>query len=161
MRVRRFLNLRALFYFIRTAELTEKEMNHMPHNFKRAGENTISKSLEDYLEAIYVLSKDNAKVRITDVARYLKISKPSANRAVNSLKAHGYAEHEPYGDIFLTEFGQAYADDLYRRHTLIKKLLINVIGVSESAADTEACMIEHSISNDTLAKIEKFITSFQ
>ena len=46
----------------------------------------ISSALEDYLESIYEISKQKTSVRITDIALALKISKPSVNRAVNTLK---------------------------------------------------------------------------
>lgn len=130
----------------------------MVRNLKRTeSARTISTALEDYLEAIYVLSLENAAVRITDVARCLGISKPSANRAVNSLKAQGYVDHEPYGDILLTEKGKAHADTVYNRHKLIKKFLVDVLEVTEEEAEREACMIEHSVSQSTVDKIESFI----
>ncbi len=133
----------------------------MMRNLKRDDpDRTISTALEDYLEAIYILSADNPAVRITDVARYLGISKPSANRAVNSLKAQGYVDHEPYGDILLTERGRQHADTVYSRHRLIKKFLVSVLGVEEENADCEACLIEHSVSQDTVDKIESFINEY-
>lgn len=129
----------------------------MARSFSREGTNAISPSLEDYLAAIYVLLSEGKQVRITDISRYLGISKPSANRAVNSLKNQGYAEHEPYGDIFLTEQGYSYAGDLYRRRALIKRFLSDVLGVDREDAEREACMLEHSVSQSTLEKIERFL----
>ena len=49
-------------------------------------ENKLTGSLEDYLEAIYMLEKSNERVRITDIAVKIKLSKPSANKAINLLK---------------------------------------------------------------------------
>lgn len=51
---------------------------------------TMTASLEDYLEAIYFLNGANGEVRMTDLAAELGISKPSVNRAVNTLKSQGY-----------------------------------------------------------------------
>lgn len=62
----------------------------------------LSSSLEDYLREIYVLEQKNKEVRVTDVAQLLGISKPSVNRAMNTLKEQGYIEHEHYGTIRLT-----------------------------------------------------------
>ena len=46
----------------------------------------LSASLEDYLKEIYLLNLEGQEVRVTDIARSLGISKPSVNRAMNTLK---------------------------------------------------------------------------
>lgn len=117
----------------------------------------ISSALEDYIEAIYLLSKLKASVRITDIALHLGISKPSVNRAVNSLKKQGLVLHEPYGSIILTERGHELGAQVSHRHIMIKKFLMSVLNLSESDADKEACGIEHSISQNTVDKMEVFM----
>lgn len=114
----------------------------------------ISSALEDYLEAIYVLSRAGKNVRITDIAMYLGISKPSVNRAVNSLKMRGLVSHEPYGDITLTQSGREIGAEVTRRHDMVKKFLMNVLHLNETEAETEACGIEHAIGANTLKKME-------
>lgn len=69
----------------------------------------ISASLEDYLKAIYVLSKKSKEVRNIDIADYLSVSKPSVNKAINTLKENGYIEHEIYKEIKLTDSGKKSA----------------------------------------------------
>ena len=112
----------------------------------------ISSALEDYLESIYEISKQKTSVRITDIALALKISKPSVNRAVNTLKKQGLVSHEPYGDIILTEKGFELGEAVYHRHTMIKKFLVNVLHIPEDDAEKEACQIEHNISQNTVEK---------
>lgn len=63
----------------------------------------LSSSQEDYLKQIYVLAQRSEEVRVTDIAKLLEISKPSVNRAMNTLKEQGYIEHEHYGTIKLTK----------------------------------------------------------
>ena len=113
----------------------------------------ISSALEDYLESIYEISKQKTSVRITDIALALKISKPSVNRAVNTLKKQGLVSHEPYGDIILTEKGFELGEAVYHRHTMIKKFLVNVLHIPEDDAEKEACQIEHNISQNTVEKM--------
>ncbi len=67
----------------------------------------LSSSQEDYLKQIYVLAQRSEEVRVTDIAKLLEISKPSVNRAMNTLKEQGYIEHEHYGTIKLTKEGVA------------------------------------------------------
>jgi Mn-dependent DtxR family transcriptional regulator len=38
---------------------------------------TISPSLEDYLESIFVIKQKKQTVRVKDIARYLKVKAPS------------------------------------------------------------------------------------
>ena len=83
----------------------------------------ISSALEDYLESIYEISKQKTSVRITDIALALKISKPSVNRAVNTLKKQRSCFSRPYGDIILTEKGFELGEAVYHRHTMIKNSL--------------------------------------
>ena len=117
----------------------------------------ISKALEDYLEAIYALSQKRPAVRITDIALYLGISKPSVNRAVNSLKMRGYVFHEPYGDILLTEKGFSTGMSLRNRHKMIKRFLVNVLNLTAEDAEGEACRMSHNISQDTIDKMICFM----
>lgn len=62
----------------------------------------MQKSGEDYLEAVLALSEEHEKVRTTDVALRLGVSKPSVNRAMKVLSQDGYIRQETYGDIHLT-----------------------------------------------------------
>lgn len=117
----------------------------------------ISSALEDYLEAIYKISETKSNVRITDIALHLGISKPSVNRAVNTLKNQGLVTHEPYGDIVLTERGRELGEAVARRHCMIKKFLMNVLHLPETDAENEACRIEHNISQNTVERMESYM----
>lgn len=118
---------------------------------------TISEALEDYLEAIYVFSTKKSSVRITDISLYLGISKPSVNRAVNTLKNQGLVTHKPYSDITLTEKGRELGRKLNSRRKMIAKFLISVLNVPRDDAEKEACLIEHSISASTVNKMISFM----
>lgn len=118
---------------------------------------SISNALKDYLEAIYNISQNKTNVRTTDIALYLGISKPSVNRAVNSLKQHGLVSHKPYGDIVLTERGIQIGETVCLRHKMIKKFLVNVLHIPEEEAEKEACQIEHNISQNTIDKMKNFM----
>lgn len=117
----------------------------------------ISQSLEDYLEAIYTLAIRQTSVRITDIALHLNISKPSVNRAVNSLKTVGLVSHEPYGDIYLTDEGMARGKMCYDKHITITKFFVNILKLEPSAAETEANKIEHILSSDTVESMVKYM----
>lgn len=117
----------------------------------------ISPSLEDYLEAIYNLRRLNSAVRVTDIAVELNIAKPSVNNAVALLKEKGYVNQERYGHVELTPLGEEKARYVLNKHTTIKAFLIKVVGVDEDTAETEACKIEHVISDTTVDKMKELI----
>lgn len=114
-----------------------------------------SESLEDYLEAIEMLGGKN--VRSVDIATKLGVSKASVNRAVNTLMQNGLVVKAPYGDISLTDMGVETSEKVLRKHLVLKRLLVEVLGVDERVAENEACGIEHNISDDTLSRFEKLL----
>lgn len=113
----------------------------------------ITGSLEDYLEAIYLLQQKNETVRITDLAAELSISKPSANRAVDTLRKDGLVLHEKYGTITLTTHGEEIAKDVYFRHQSLLRFLVENLGVEPKLAEEDACRMEHVISEETLRRL--------
>ncbi len=116
----------------------------------------LGESLEDYLETLLILGKENEKIRCVDVAKRMNVSKPSVNKAMNVLKEKGYVQQETYGDIHFTPEGKELAEKVYQRHTTVQSFLQHVLGVDEETAEEEACHIEHVISEDTFIKIGSF-----
>ncbi len=112
----------------------------------------LSPSNEDYLEAIHQLLKEEPHVHSVQVAQRLKVSKPSVNKAMGVLKEAGLVEQEPYGTLWLTEEGERIARQVAFRHSTLKHFLTDVLGIDEATAETDACRMEHVISNTTLAK---------
>lgn len=119
----------------------------------------VTPSLEDYLEKMYFIYVRNGNVRVTDVANEMNISKPSVNRAIHHLKAHGLVTHEPYKQLCLTEKGMKMAASVANRHRILKRFLAEILLVSDEAAEDDACKIEHLISSETLLKLEDYINN--
>ena len=117
----------------------------------------LSKSSEDYLEAIYELAgEENKAVRSVDIADKLGVSRPSVNNALNILKKERMVVQEPYGAISLTCQGQLYGSSIYDRHMTLYNFLHKVLGVDSEVAEDEACEIEHTISEDTVRRWREF-----
>lgn len=116
-------------------------------------------SAEDYLEAIFILSQKskNAHVRVTDLASFLAVSKPSVTHAVGVLKEKGFLEHEAYGGIVLTPAGESCAANVLRRHNMIQRFLVHTLGVSEANAEADACRMEHILSAETIEKMYAYL----
>ena len=117
----------------------------------------LSKSSEDYLEAIYELAGDeNKPVRSVDIADKLGVSRPSVNNALNILKKQQMVVQEPYGAISLTCQGQLYGQSVYGRHITLFNFLHKILGVDADTAEEEACEIEHTVSEDTIRRWREY-----
>lgn len=120
----------------------------------------MSKSHEDYLEAIVVLGgTTESAIRSVDVATKMGVSKASVNKAVNALKEKGLVDQPYYGDITLTDAGYEYGRSVLDRHHLLFTFLTKVLGIPEETADEEACMTEHAISDESFKKWTAYIKS--
>ncbi|MDR2714536.1 MAG: metal-dependent transcriptional regulator [Coriobacteriales bacterium] len=115
---------------------------------------------EDYLEAIYQLSKNGLEpVRSVDLAAKLAVSKASVNKALTKLKKVELVEQPHYGDITLTSKGCAYASGVLKRHRVLYRFLVDVLGVEPRCAEVEACNMEHAMSDDTLKRWTEHLNS--
>ena len=118
----------------------------------------MSKSHEDYLEAIVVLGgTTESPIRSVDVATKMGVSKASVNKAVNALKEKGLVDQPYYGDITLTDAGYEYGRAVLDRHHLLFTFLTKVLGIPEETADEEACIMEHAISDESFKKWTAYI----
>lgn len=119
----------------------------------------MKESGEMYLETIYRLSEHGRlPVKSVDVAKRLAISRPSVNRAVNTLKNDGYIIQQNYGDIMITEKGLAAAERIFFKHRLITQFLICSLSLSPAQAEEDACRIEHVVSD---AAVDSMIAYLQ
>lgn len=117
----------------------------------------LSESLEDYLEAILILSKEKKVVRVKDLMKYLGYKVSSINTAINNLSAKGLVEHEKYGYIELTAEGTVLAEKVYDRHKNITRFFQEVLGVPKETACQDACRIEHILNEETYNKFLNFL----
>lgn len=118
----------------------------------------ISKSHEDYLEAIIMLGGTTEKsVRSVDIAKQMEVSKASVNKAIGLLKAKGLVEQPYYGDVTPTEAGFEYGQSIYKRHRYLTAFLSKCLGIREDVAEDEACLMEHAISDESFEKWVAYI----
>ncbi len=116
----------------------------------------MTKSLEDYLEVVYVLIHEKRRARVRDIATTLKVKMPSVVKGISELKKLELVTQEPYGDVELTAKGRRLATIILNRHTKIREFLV-MIGVSRRIADKDACLMEHILSAETMDKIRDYI----
>jgi DtxR family transcriptional regulator, Mn-dependent transcriptional regulator len=117
----------------------------------------VTSSLQDYLETILSLIRENKTARVTDIAQRLDIAKPSVIKALSLLKEKGLITQDRYGPVELTAQGERYALRIRHRHQVIYGFLTQVLGVSTEAAEKDACLMEHDLSKETFEKLLKYL----
>ena len=115
----------------------------------------LGQAKEDYLESIYILKKTAGWARCSDVADYMKRSRPTVTVAMRELQESGYVRREKNSFLALTEKGNKLAAEIYERHCFIRDFLIS-IGTSPETADHDACEIEHVLSEESYRKWRSF-----
>lgn len=118
---------------------------------------SLSANIEEYLEWIYRLSKEQEEVTTTDLARSLHVSPASVTGMVKRLTERGLIIHEKYHGISLTEEGKEIALAIVRRHGLLERLLVDVLGLPWHLADEEAGRLEHHITPEVEERLRTFL----
>ena len=117
----------------------------------------ISKSSEEYIKNMYILKEQNGKIRVTDIAKKMKCSKPSVNKAINILKEEKLINYETYGTIELTKQGENLAKKILEAYDITYLFMKDVLNLDEEEAKSEAEKIKSTISDNTINKLAKYV----
>lgn len=107
----------------------------------------LSRSVEDYLKAIYGLSEGGAPASTSAIAESLDIQPASVTGMVKRLAETGLLEHVPYKGVRLTEDGTLEALRVLRRHRILETYLCERLGYSWDDVHDEAERLEHAASD--------------
>lgn len=116
-------------------------------------------AVERYLETIYELKLTHEVVRVKDIACALDVSCPSVSEMLGKLARDDLITHGRYKHVSLTEKGARIARRLDRKHETLKQFFTEILEVDEETADSDACEIEHIISDKTLQKLLSYLQS--
>ena len=116
--------------------------------------------MENYLETIFVLSRNGEPIHSINVANELEFSRPSVSVAMKNLRENGYIEVDNNGHISLTDSGKSIAESVYERHVLISDWLI-FLGVDKKTAVSDACKMEHAMTEQSFAAMKRHIEEWK
>lgn len=117
---------------------------------------TLSASLEDYLEAIYLIVQRKQAARAKDVGEHLNVGRSSVTGALQALAKRELINYAPYDVVTLTEKGHTVAQKIAQRHEVLKDFFVKILAVDADEADAAACKIEHAISEKILERFVDF-----
>lgn len=119
-------------------------------------DDTLTASLEDYLEAIFNIIEEKQAVRPKDIASRLKVSNSSVTGALHALADKNLINYAPHDVMTLTASGKIAAKDVVRRHEVLRDFFIKVLAVEVLDADKAACLMERSIPVNILERFIRF-----
>ena len=117
---------------------------------------SMSMSLEDYLEAIYMLILAGKRARVRDLAAALGVKTPSVVNGIRQLAELGLVTHAPYKSAELTPAGIERALQVLHRHKMLTTFL-EFLGVSPDVAEADACRMEHFLPQETCDAISRHL----
>jgi DtxR family Mn-dependent transcriptional regulator len=112
-----------------------------------------SEIVEEYLETIYELTEDGGPAKTNDIAVKMGVSPASVTEMVQRLASEGYLSYEKYKGVTLTEDGLRVGKKIKRKHRLLERFLVDILGAKKENFHDEACRLEHSLSDESEKRI--------
>lgn len=103
---------------------------------------------EDYLQAIYRLSRQEGYTTNKSISEYLKVSKPSVTVMLRKLEVDGLLVLEK-NRISLSDKGRERAQGVLSKHRLWEYFLKNNLDMDEELIHDQADLLEH-VTGDAL-----------
>ena len=116
----------------------------------------LSKTIEEYIETIFLLQQKHGKARTGDIASVLVLRPSSVTEMLQKLTTKGLVKYRPYYGVILTSKGEKLARELMLRHKTLANLL-QIIGVDNETAEIDACQINHHVTSKTMERLDKFV----
>jgi len=107
---------------------------------------SLSATVEEYLETIYNMSAENEVVIGARLAEKFGVSAPTVTEMLKRLVRDGYIEMDNKRQVTLTDAGNRAAEAVLRRHRLTERFLADMLGMQWHQVHEEAGRLEHFIS---------------
>jgi Mn-dependent DtxR family transcriptional regulator len=105
---------------------------------------------DQYLKAIYLVQRaEDGPAATGAIADSLDVSPASANEMIGKLEERGFADHEKYKGVQLTDEGIARAREALQTYCIIERFLANVLEVEEFRSEARAL---EAVIDDTVAE---------
>lgn len=110
----------------------------------------LSPSVEDYLKAVFALTRRDEVASTSALAESLGVAPSSVTGMVKRLASEALLEHVPYRGVSLTPTGQREALRILRRHRVLETYLTERLGFSWDDVHDEAERLEHAASDQLI-----------
>ena len=93
-----------------------------------------SENREDYLINILRLTEGKSTVRTSELASYMNVAPASVTEMLRVLADAGYVNYVKYRGVSLTPEGLEYAKNIRRKHHVVERFLVDVLGIPHEEA---------------------------
>lgn len=116
-----------------------------------------SETEENYLKAIFHLSKEEEQVSTNSLAGYLGTSAASVTDMIKKLGEKKLVEYQPYRGVKMTSEGAKVALKIIRKHRLWEVFLVNKLNIPWDRIHDTAEQLEHVDSQELIDKLDEFL----
>jgi DtxR family Mn-dependent transcriptional regulator len=108
----------------------------------------LTQSIEDYLKAIYELTRQENRASTTSLAEYLEVTPASITGMIQKLASTDppLVEYQKHHGVALPSEGNRVALETIRHHRLLEMFLHQILGYPWDEVHEEADRLEHVIS---------------
>lgn len=116
-----------------------------------------STSEEDYLKAIFSLSKEKAPISTNELASHLDMKPSSITDMLKKLADKSLVNYIKYKGVTLTNEGEKIAISIIRKHRLWETFLVNELSFSWDQVHDIAEQLEHIQSDELINRLDEFL----
>ncbi len=114
-----------------------------------------TRTVESYLELIFMMAAEGQPVIGARLADALRVSRPTVTATLRRMVRDGFIKLNDHKEIQLTPKGQAIAEHLQRRHRVVERWLTDMLGFDWARSDAEAHKLEHAMSDEVFELLNK------
>ena len=121
----------------------------------------ITEAHEDYLKAIYLISKKNKGgwVSNKEISHFLNIKPASVSNMLYKLRDQNFIYWKPRSPIRLAKKGKEVVQELLKNYNRLQEFFKQVLHLEDQYLIQElACKIEHLITPEVSNALEELIT---
>ena len=112
---------------------------------------------ENYLKAIFSISRKKDAISITELAEMMQVSKPTANSMVKKMQENGWLIYEKYKPLKLTSKGFKVAALIVRKHRLAEMFLAKIMDFGWEEVHDIAEEMEHLQSTKFFDRMDEIL----
>jgi DtxR family Mn-dependent transcriptional regulator len=124
---------------------------------RRHGQAGPTEKMREYLEVIYYLAARGEPVIGARLAEWMNVTPPTVTNIVQRMEEQGYIARDGRGEISLTDEGFTLAEAMVKRHRVLERFLVDVMGVPWHMIHEEAVRLEPNLSPMMEERIEALV----
>ena len=119
--------------------------------------NEVTHSVAHHLAAVHDLKDHHGYARVSDVAKYLGITRGSASLTLKSLREKHYVQEDQNKHLSLSDKGHRIVHKVLEKRKVMETFLKDVLRIEKKQAEIDACKVEHLLSAEAGENLYHFV----